>query len=130
LSPTVSVFNKLVILMLMRFCDDGVNTVTWTARPLTPLRIHSLTKSQNAVAGCRHLTVSTPLNAFSSFQKRYELPDPKIYIQNCSRSAELFASDRSSSHFVKQRCPCRSTHFAKAFFPMKILHSLMVHDNV
>jgi len=133
LSQTVSVFHKLAILMLMRFCDDGVNTVPWTARPLTPLPIHSLTKSQTAAAGC-HLPVSTPLSAVSIFQKGCELPDPKIYIQNRSRSAELFASDKRSLHFAKQRCHClppsRSTHFAKAFFTTKISHCLTVHANV
>jgi len=83
LSPTVSVFHKLAIPMLMRVCDDGVNTVPWTAQPLTPLPIHSLAKPQTAAAGC-HLPVSTPLNAVSSFENTCELPDPKIYIKNLS----------------------------------------------
>jgi len=47
---------------------------------------------------------------------------------------ELFAFDKRSSHFVKQRCHCsppsRSTHFAKAFFTIKISHRLTVHVDV
>jgi len=132
LSPNVSVFHKLSIPMLMRFCDVGVNTVSWTARLLTPLPLHSLTRSQSAAS--YHLPVSTPLNAVSSFEKPCELPDPKICIQNRSRSAELFASDKRSSHFVKQRCHCRppsrSTHFAKAFFTIKVSHRLTEHANM
>jgi len=133
LSPTVSVFHKLAIRTLIRFCDVGVNTVSWTARLLTPLPLHSFTKSQSA-AEVYHLSVSTPLNAVSSFEKHCELPDPKIYIQNRSRSAELFASDNGSSYFVKQCChscpPPRSTHFAKAFFTIKVSHRLTVQASV
>jgi hypothetical protein len=131
LSPTVSLIHKFVIPMLMRFCGDGVNTVPWTARPLTPLPTHSFTKSQIAAAARCHFAVSTPFNAVSSSQKVCELSDPKICIQNRSRSAELFASDKISSRFVKQRCYCgppsRSTHFVKAFFPIKISHCLTAH---